>query len=650
MIIAAPLLAQGSDSDHCESDLPVADASSLGCTVEGSIDQLVQGEQAASSVANGTLDVDIAPGWTETDVVETLRDDEAVWLDPDVGLFFADPIDHLAHPDATPTPISSAQAMADRAALPALSDALRLHSRPGAPRTIFIDVDGHVTSASAWNSLSGDTIVSEPFDMDGDAARFSALERTVIRSVWQRVSEDYAPFDVDVTTEDPGLAALTRSGEQDTGFGVRVIVTSSNWYASGVGGLAYVGSFDQGTPAFVFSSSLGNVDRHIAEAVTHETGHTLGLRHDGTATAGYYTGHAGWAPIMGVGYNADLVQWSAGEYSGADNTEDDIAIISGYVPVVADDHANTPAGATPIDIGETAHGVITTESDVDTFSVDIEAGTAVFDARGAPVASNLDIRLHLMDAAGRRLATSNPATRLGATITRDLAAGRYTVRVDGVGTGDPTTGYSDYGSLGRYSLTVTRRATVSNTLPTARFTTNRTTVLAGQRVVFDGRESTDADGGPITTFRWLISAPTARTVTGPVTAHTWTTPGTYDVSLTVIGHDGRRNTTTRPVLVLRARKALVQDVSLLSATDGSTRLSLAVRDPRGRPVASSRVSVTWGGAASGTSTAVTDSRGRVTITTATPSRTGSVTAVVQRVRPPAGYVWDGRTVTATRAL
>lgn len=650
MIVAAPLLAQGSDSDHCESDLPVADAASLGCSVDGSIEQVVQGEQAASRVEDGTAELDVAPGWTETDVVSTLRDDEAVWLDPDVGLFFADPIDHLAHSDAAPTPVPTSQVIADRAALPDLSETLRLHSRPGAPRTIFIDVDGHVTSASAWNTLAGDTIVSEPFDMDGDPSRFSVIERTVIRSVWQRVAEDYAPFDVDVTTEDPGLAALSSSSDRDTAFGVRVIVTSSNWYASGVGGLAYVGSFDDSTPAFVFSSSLGNVDRYVAEAVTHETGHTLGLRHDGTATAGYYTGHRGWAPIMGVGYHADLVQWSAGEYAGANNTEDDIAIISTYIPVVGDDHADTAAGATSLGIGETAHGVIATEDDVDTFSVDLDAGISVVDARGAPLASNLDIRLTLVDPDGRRLASSSPASRLGATITRDLAAGRYIVRVDGVGTGDPTTGYSDYGSLGRYSLTVTRGAPVSNTLPTARFTTNRSTVLAGQRVVFDARGSTDADGGPITTYRWLVSTPTARTMNGAVTAHTWTTPGTYEVSLTVIGDDGRRDTVSRSIVVLRQRAALVQDVSLRVGTDGSTRLALAVRDGRGRPIAATRVTITWGGAASGTSTAVTDARGRATITATTPSRSGSVSAIIQRVRPPAGYLWDGRTVTATRSL
>lgn len=618
VFVAAPLLAQGSDEDSCATDLPVADAASLGCPARGTIDELVQG------------------------------DDEVVWVDTSGREFAADPIDHLAS-DAAPTPLPLSRVMDDRAALPELSEALRLHSRPGAPRTIYIDLDGHVTAATAWNSISGGTIVSAPFDMDGDPTRFSSLERTVIRSVWQRVSEDYAPFDVDVTTEDPGPAALTRSSDGDETFGVRMIVTASNWYGSGVGGLAYLGSFDDGIPAFVFSDSLGNVDRYIAEAVTHEAGHTLGLRHDGTATSGYYTGHNGWAPIMGVGYEAGLVQWSKGEYAGANNTEDDLAIIATYIPWVADDHSDTAVAATPLRLMESAGGTISTSADVDAFIIDLAGGIVTFDAVGAPVSSNLDIRLQLFDDAGTRLATANPSRRLGATLTRELAAGRYVVMVDGVGTGDPTTGYSDYASLGRFTLTASS-GQATNAVPAAQIAVSRSTVYPGQRVVFDGRGSRDADGGSVTSYLWRIDELLVRSSSGSVWSHAWSTPGTYAVRLTVVGDDGRRDTATRSVTVLRPRTARVRDVSLRRTADSSARLSLAVRDSRGRAVAAARVSVSWGGAASGTSTAITDSRGRAIITTVAPSGSGSVSAVVRRVRPPIGFVWDGRTVSTTRAL
>jgi hypothetical protein len=40
---------------------------------------------------------------------------------------------------------------------------------------------------------------------DGNPSSFSTSERATILSVWRTVSEDFAPFNVDVTTEDPAL-------------------------------------------------------------------------------------------------------------------------------------------------------------------------------------------------------------------------------------------------------------------------------------------------------------------------------------------------------------------------------------------------------------------------------------------------------------
>lgn len=41
---------------------------------------------------------------------------------------------------------------------------------------------------------------------------FSASELSDILAIWRAVSEDYAPFNVDVTTEDPGEAYLAANG------------------------------------------------------------------------------------------------------------------------------------------------------------------------------------------------------------------------------------------------------------------------------------------------------------------------------------------------------------------------------------------------------------------------------------------------------
>jgi hypothetical protein len=47
------------------------------------------------------------------------------------------------------------------------------------------------------------------------------------RSIWRNVAEDFAPWDVDVTTEDPGVEGLRRSGSTDLAFGIRVAIGGS---------------------------------------------------------------------------------------------------------------------------------------------------------------------------------------------------------------------------------------------------------------------------------------------------------------------------------------------------------------------------------------------------------------------------------------
>ncbi len=54
------------------------------------------------------------------------------------------------------------------------------------------------------------------------------------------------------------------------------------------------------------------------------------------------------------------------------------------------------------------------------------------------------------------MAVVNPSEQLGATLSVTVAAGAYYLRVSGVGKGDPNNGgYSDYGSLGFYSVSAT---------------------------------------------------------------------------------------------------------------------------------------------------------------------------------------------------
>ncbi len=298
-------------------------------------------------------------------------------------------------------------------------------------------------------------------------------------------------------------------------WGIRVVIAgdSGEWLPpeiGSVGGIAYVGSFNSGrdTPTFVFQSNLGSVNG-IAEAASHEVGHTLGLQHDGlfqfNTTTGvqvpnwnqeYYPGHGSgvnsWGPIMGASFSRNLTQWSMGEYTrgplsrdpspddgrrhyqyeannsvpfGHGPAQDDLSVITGGngFGFRVDDYGDTMATASPMtEVAPSSFydtGIITTRTDLDWFSftvpqltgfevtgVDIRVTPAVFKA-------NLDVAVDLFDSLGQLITFSSPEGRLDGAITYVLDPGEtYYIRVDGISFKNSELGYSDYGSLGYYEV------------------------------------------------------------------------------------------------------------------------------------------------------------------------------------------------------
>ncbi|MEZ6032244.1 MAG: PKD domain-containing protein [Planctomycetaceae bacterium] len=358
-----------------------------------------------------------------------------------------------------------------------LSETFQLNSLPTATKTIYLDFNGHTTTGTNWNAAytGGTSIVTPAYDTDGDATTFSDIELTRIQRIWQRVSEDYAPFNVNVTTADPGAAALTKSGGSDTQWGIRVVIGgTSDWYGSSVGGVAYYNSFvySSDTPAFVFNT--GEVS--AAEAISHEVGHSLGLHHDGRIDPAveYHSGSNGWAPIMGVSYYQNVTQWSKGEYTDANNTEDDLAMITGNNGFTyrVDDHGDSAGSATTLvttTSSVSAAGIIEKNTDFDWFSFTTGGGDLDIDIAPAARGGNLNILATLYDASNTIIAISNPLSIVSGVTNAffqvSVAAGSYYISVTGTGQGDPLAGgYSDYGSLGQYFISGTIPAFTGSTV------------------------------------------------------------------------------------------------------------------------------------------------------------------------------------------
>jgi len=357
---------------------------------------------------------------------------------------------------------------------------LKLHSNPGSKKTIFLDFDGEKIENTTWNKNfnNGATWTASGFSQDLDFSKFSESELDVIQSVWQRVSEDFSPFDVDVTTELPATGVLERTNASDKIFGTRALISNDTviFNKCKCSGLAYVGVFDSigslhevNQPAWIFTQGVGDNAKFIAEAVTHEVGHTLGLSHDGSKVVLYFPGINGWAPIMGVGFYQPLTQWSKGEYVDANNVEDDLTIIAAHgLAIRADEDDNSEKTARIIKENQGLGGVIATSTDSDYFSFTAPLNSKfTFEANTATLSPDLDINMSIYPA-GKPLQKTivNPSLvvsstdivdGLSAKVSISLLSGvTYIIVIDGTSAPNIALPYTSYGSIGTYKLTITK--------------------------------------------------------------------------------------------------------------------------------------------------------------------------------------------------
>ncbi|RYD91630.1 MAG: hypothetical protein EOP50_13980, partial [Sphingobacteriales bacterium] len=215
-------------------------------------------------------------------------------------------------------------------------DVSSLQSNPGAGGCLLLDFDGYdMPAGNYWNM--GQAI----------SAAASGMSSADMLVAWQIVSEDFYPFNLNVTTSEAVFATYPQNKRS------RCVVTPTNYFFPNCAGIAFTGSFtfQNEAPCWIFTSGTGLTGKRVGEASSHELGHTLGLSHDGAAGTDYYFGHGNWASIMGNSLSKPVTQWSKGEYAGATNTEDDLAVIAGATNGVGyrtDDYGGTFATATAL--------------------------------------------------------------------------------------------------------------------------------------------------------------------------------------------------------------------------------------------------------------------------------------------------------------
>ena len=331
-----------------------------------------------------------------------------------------------------------------------------MSSLPSATATIFLDFDGHRVSGSLWNN-------GNPINCEA-----APLTDAQILEIFNRVSEDYRPFNVNITTDSVKFLAAPLTQR------IRVIVTPTSSWKTGVGGISYIGSFTWGddTPAFVFSDRLGpNSPKYIAECCTHESGHSLGLSHQSaydnncnlveTYNTGSGSGEIGWAPVMGNSYYKNMTGWNDGPTPyGCASVQDNLTTITSLNGFTYrnDDFSET-LDASAYSLGANAFsvdGIISTSTDKDAFRFTaLQNITLHIDAKpfsvspNTNIGSNLDIKISLYDASQNLLRIYDPSNTMSIGIDTSLHAGTYYFVIDGTGNANT----DNYGSLGSYKIT-----------------------------------------------------------------------------------------------------------------------------------------------------------------------------------------------------
>jgi hypothetical protein len=371
-----------------------------------------------------------------------------------------------------------------------------LNSRPDATGVLYIDFDGQPPAVyTDWLLQVG---------LGAYAVPHSGLTTAQMEKVWRRVAEDYIPFHVNVTTE------AARYANAPVGKRMRILVGATLPSGMPGGGAAWMNSF---RAVFPWSSTVPGwvaVDRTydtpptdanlatLAAAISHEFGHSLGLWHDGNDGAqpsdfshgNYYPGHGtepwDWSPIMGRyfrdasatnprGTSRTMVQWATNSYPGANNAQDDFAVIAsaanglGY----AADESSGAANAVLLEpvlpglVGGTGMIYNGTDTDWWRFTVDYAGLGAVemAPAENGVSLPNLDCGFFIADGTGANISGAVQfQDDLEASTTWSFTPGTYYVVAYSTGNRSFTTGgYDAYGSTGRYVVTVA--PPVDNGLP-----------------------------------------------------------------------------------------------------------------------------------------------------------------------------------------
>lgn len=357
-------------------------------------------------------------------------------------------------------------------------------SRPGAPYTMYLNFSGFAYPGT-WGGQTPGTV---PAYNGQTGSSFTATEQANIKNIWTRIAEQYSPFNINVTTVDPAVAAGQAANDntrhnyyQATPRMMHTIIGNgaSNFFGS-AGGVSYVNVMHgTSSPAngyhtnWAFVNRLGGVNafHNIGTASAHELGHAASLSHQGdyigsTRVNEYSTnnGSGSLAPTVGVAYSAARGAWRVGRINTTVTTiqNDALSILTNNPNLngfINDGIGRSLTKATPLPMNggsidfSFAQGVIVPVSNTnpnpigeDNYysgyysffttggisTINLRAGRQSITAGIADPDPMLDGTLRILDNGGNILQTAATSS-LSESITINLAAGNYYIQVSSAG-------------------------------------------------------------------------------------------------------------------------------------------------------------------------------------------------------------------------
>ncbi len=404
-----------------------------------------------------------------------------------------------------------------------------LQSKPAANKVMLLNYWGGTLSATVWNDdyVNGADIIYSPYSGDVDSSVFSSGDLYEMWLGWREVAEDYAPFDINITT-DINVYNATLSENRS----MIIATTTTAWFGL-AGGVANLDSFgnDYSSAGWVWN----NAPDTLGQTMSHEAGHQMNLSHDGNLSSQYDPGHGDWGPIMGAPFGKWYVQWSKGEYPDANNQEDDLQIIKLKLGEDLDSVGDSMPAAMQISSASYLEGTIEPVGlsggmDTDVYRFDLQFSENVsinvaplLGVEGEAYGSNLSLDVQLSDGTqtlAQSVLSGAPASNL-LFFDGMLSAGSYYLIITAL-TPDPSwsTGFGEYGDAGIYAVQLTSSVVEADLISS--LSVADSDVYVGQLVSFSAQVHNIGIGDAQSSVLRFYQSPDATITTADVEIHSYT--------------------------------------------------------------------------------------------------------------------------------